>query len=58
MKEIDRLKHQLTAQEEASAHHAAETCKYKSELAEMSKRLERQTAVSKADKVHIRFFCC
>lgn len=53
MKEIDRLKHQLTAQEEASAQHAAETCKYKSELTEMSKRLERQTAVSKADKVRI-----
>ena len=53
MKEIDRLKHQLIATEESSAQHAAETCKYKSELADMSKRLERQNSVSKADKVRI-----
>ena len=51
MKEVDRLKHQLSAQEEASVHHASETCKFKAELTEMSKKLERQNSISKADKV-------
>lgn len=59
MKELDRVKSQIGAAEEASAQHAAEACRFKEQLTDMKKRYERLSSVSKADKVrraaHITF---
>ena len=56
VKEVDRLTQQLSVQEEACAQHAAETCRYKVELAELNKKLERQGTIAKADKVRFSAF--